>query len=214
MDNQKMQDVENVFPFVSGLSSEDRKRFESSLQKRQFVRGTYLSSDRKGCLGLVGVTHGLVRAYITSESGREITLYRLHPGDLCLFTAKCAFNTLSFDIQLEALEDTEVFVVPSDVFAEITGRNVAAATYVNEIMTQRMDAVMWLMQQVLFNSFDQRLMDYLESECRSRNTNRLELTHDRIARDLGSAREVVSRMLKHFEEDGLIQLERGCITVL
>lgn len=201
------------FPFWDELSLQDRKLLLANTTERTLTKGSILINSQKECLGLIAVANGIIRAFITSENGREITLYKLHKNEICLFTAKCAFNEMNFDVQLEALEPSTLHIINPQIYKSIMDSNAPAASFTNSIMSKRFSTVMSLMEQILFYSFDKRLEEYLEKEAVEQNTRTLKLTHDRIARDLGSAREVVSRMLKHFEDEDKITLSRGLITL-
>ena len=174
-------------------------------------RGTLLHGGSGDCLGLLVVREGQLRAYILSEEGREITLYRLFQRDICLFSAACAMGSLQLDIALEAEKDTEFFLIPPEVYRSVMEASAPLANYTNTLMAERFSQVMWLMEQVMWHSFDRRLAAFLREESALGGSARLELTHERIAAHLGTAREVVTRMLRYFQSEGLVRLSRGAV---
>ncbi len=163
------------------------------------------------CTGLLLVKSGQLRAYILSDEGREITLYRLFDRDICLFSASCMLRSVQFDITIEAEKDTSLWIVPPEVYREIMEESAPAANYTNELMAARFSEVMWRMEQVMWKSMDKRIAAFLLEEAAIEGTARLSLTHETIARHLGTHREVVTRMLRYFQEEGLVKLSRGAV---
>ena len=155
------------------------------------------------------IRFGQIRAYIMTEEGRELTLYRLFSGDICLFSASCVFNSIQFDIFLTAEQDTEVLHIPPDIYRECIEQSAPAALYTNELMASGFSEVMWVLEQVLSKKMDARLAAFLIEESALEETDDLTLTHEQIANHLGSAREVMTRMLKYFQSEGLVRLTRG-----
>lgn len=155
-----------------------------------------------------------MRAYILSDEGREITLYRLFEMDICLFSASCMIESIQFDITIEAEKDSEILVIASDVYKELMEESAALSNYTNQIMASRFSEVMWLIEQVMWKSFDKRLADFLLEEIVLENSNLLKITHEKIANHLGTAREVVTRMLRYFQSENLVKLTRGAVEVI
>ena len=149
-----------------------------------------------------------------SESGREITLYRLFERDICLFSASCMVKSLQFDICIEAETDSDFLVISPEIYRSLMDRSAPLANYTNEIMASRFSEVMWLVEQVLWKSFDRRLASFLIEEAALFGGDALSLTHERIAAHLGTAREVVTRMLRYFQSEGLVSLARGEVRIL
>lgn len=161
------------------------------------------------CLGLMIVKTGCIRSYILSEKGKDITLYRLYSGDICVLSASCIIPQVTFDIHVDVEEKSELLVIPSTVFSKLIKENIYVENFSYKIIADKFSNVMWTMEQILFMSFDKRLAIFLLDEANKRKTNILPLTHEQIAKYVGSAREVVSRMLKYFVTEGLISLKRG-----
>ena len=199
------------FPIWDKLSDQQQDLLSRSAVPRTVKRGTLLHGGTDECLGLLVVRHGQLRAYILSQEGREITLYRLVQGDICLFSAACAMGTLQLDIALEAERDTEFWLIPPEIYRGVMEASAPLANYTNTLMTNRFSQVMWLMEQVMWHSFDRRLAAFLLEESALEGSARLELTHERIANPLGPAREGVTRMLRYFQSEGLVRLARGAV---
>lgn len=149
-----------------------------------------------------------------SEDGREITLYRLFERDICLFSASCIMNSIQFDITIAAEKEGEALLIPPDVYKSMMEVSAPLANYTNEVMASRFSDVMWLVEQVMWKSFDSRLADFLLNEAAIENSDTLKITHEAIGNHLGSPREVVTRMLKYFVGEGLVALSRGTVEIL
>ena len=173
------------FPIWDKLTAQQRETLTAAAAVRFAKRGTLLHGGSGDCLGLLVVREGQLRAYILSEEGREITLYRLFQRDICLFSAACAMGSLQLDIALEAEKDTEFFLIPPEVYRSVMEASAPLANYTNTLMAERFSQVMWLMEQVMWHSFDRRLAAFLLEESALEGSARLELTHERIAAHLG-----------------------------
>lgn len=203
-------DLSNVFPFWEKLTEEQRQRLTAGAVLRTVKAGALLHQGGD-CLGLLAVRTGQLRAYILSDQGREITLYRLFDRDICLFSASCLLRNIQFDVTIAAEKDTQLWVIPSDVYQSLMEESAAVANYTNDLMGSRFSEVMWLMEQVMWKSFDARLAAFLLEESLLDGTTSLHLTHERIANHLGTAREVVTRMLRYFQSEGMVRLTRGAV---
>lgn len=181
---------------------------------RKFHRGNLLHSGSSECTGLFLVLSGQLRAFTVSRDGREITLYRLFERDICLFSASCIMNSIQFDVSITAEKDAEVLIIPSDIYKSIMDTSAPLANYTNEVMASRFSDVMWLIDQIMWKSFDKRLADFLLSESNIEDTDTLKITHEEIGNHLGNPREVVTRMLKYFVSEGLVTLSRGTIKII
>ena len=206
-------DFSVYLPFWSALSGAQQAALVRAAQRRSAARGTLLRHGPSDCLGLVLILSGQLRAYLLSGEGREITLYRLFERDICLFSASCMMKNIQFDVTIEAEKDTDFVLLPPDVCQALTRESAAAANYINEIMGSRFSQVMWLMEQVLWTRLDQRLAAFLLEESTLEEGPLLSITHEKIANHLGTAREVVTRMLRYFQGEGLVKLTRGAIEI-
>lgn len=209
-----MKDSLSRLPFWEALTEQERDIVQKSAFLRRYEKGAQVHSGGQECLGLLLVLSGEIRTYLLSGEGREITLFRLYPGDLCVLSASCVLSQISFDTQLTAQQDTQVLVIPANVVARIKDTNLAARCYLYELATQRFSDVMWAMQQLLFRQLDQRLAAFLLAEYRRTGSPTIAMTHEQLAQQISSAREAVARILKQFAEDGLVELKRGAITLL
>ena len=198
-------------PIYDKLTRDQQLRLSAAAALRTIAQGTLIRAGSDDCLGLLLVTSGQLRAYINSEDGREITVYRLLERDMCLFSASCIMRGIQFDIYISAEKDTRAWLIPADVYRSLMDSSAAVANYTNEVMAGRFSEVMWLLQQILWKSFDRRLATFLIEE--AQDADELQITHEKIALHLGTAREVVTRMLKYFQNEGLVQLGRGRIRI-
>ena len=199
-------------PYWDHLAGAEREVGGQSVRRLSFPRGAMVHGA-EGCLGLVLVQRGRLRAYLLSEEGREVTIFRVEAGESCVLSASCVITQITFETHLTAEEDTQLLVLPSGVFQRLTEENIYIRCFLFEMATERFSEVMWVMQQILFLGFDQRLALLLLEHVRSSGETTLRRTHEEIARDLGSAREVVTRMLRRFAEEGLVELRRGAVEV-
>ena len=199
-------------PYWDHLTGAERELVGQSVRRLSFPRGAMVHGA-EGCLGLVLVQRGRLRAYLLSEEGREVTIFRVEAGESCVLSASCVITQITFETHLTAEEDTQLLVLPSGVFQRLTEENIYIRCFLFEMATERFSEVMWVMQQILFLGFDQRLALLLLEHVRSSGETTLRRTHEELARDLGSAREVVTRMLRRFAEEGLVELRRGAVEV-
>lgn len=166
------------------------------------------------CTGLLLVKSGQLRAYILSDEGREITIYRLFDRDMCLFSASCMMRSIQFDVTIEAEKDTEFWIIPTEIYKSIMEESAPVANYTNELMAARFSDVMWLIEQIMWKSLDKRVASFLLEESSIEESDKLKLTHEAIANHLGTHREVITRMLRYFQSEGMVKLSRGTVTIL
>ena len=176
--------------------------------KNDFIRSTDME-----CMGILFVISGTMRIYIDSPNGKEITLYRLSSGNFCLLAATCVLKSITFDIRAEAITNCNIMKISSAPFANVMNNNVYLEAFTYREAIERFSDAMWTFQQILFMSFDKRLATFLLNEIKSSNSQSINMTHEQIAKLIGSAREVVTRMLKYFSSEGLVELSRGEITI-
>jgi CRP/FNR family transcriptional regulator, anaerobic regulatory protein len=203
--------IHDHLDFYGKLTDAERQRLDGAITKSRFTKGASLGSRDAECLGVLLVHTGTLRAFIRSEDGREVTLYRLTPGELCILSASCILNSLDFDVSIDSDSDAEVFRINPAVFDGLLRNNVWVENFSYKSAVERFSDVMWAVNQVVFMRFDKRLAIFLLDE--SANSAEIRETHESIAKYVGSAREVVSRMLKQFEKQGIVALSRGSILV-
>ena len=200
-------------PVYSRLTPSQQSALREAASVRTFEKGETLH-DGTGCTGLLVVLSGQLDAKILSEDGRQITLYRLFERDVCLFSAACMMNGIQFEVTVCAQKPSTVLIIPSETYRRLMNESVLLANYTNELMASRFSEVMWLMDQILWKSFDRRLAAFLLEEAGINHTRTLKMTHEAIGTHLGNPREVVSRMLKYFARENLVALSRGTIELL
>ena len=209
MDKQELSALfESTFPFWEKMSDRDKETFLRSSQTVRFKKGTNIH-DGNECTGVILIKSGSLRLYLLSEDGKEITLYRLFPGDTCIFSASCVLDTITFDVFIDSEENSECVVVGGCAYEDLSRRMTEVKLYTYETALSRFSDVMWVMQQILFMSMDKRLAIFLLDECAKTGSDTVKLTHEQIAKYMGSAREVVSRMLKYFASEGMIASSRA-----
>lgn len=208
-----MENILNKLPFWTSLTEQEKEILRKSAVIRHYEKGSFIHSSDRDCLGMLFILSGEIRTYILSDEGREITLFRLYPNDLCVLSASCVISQISFDTQMTARQDTEVLIIPPNITTLLKEQNISVRCFLYEQATERFSEVMWAMQQILFKGLDQRLAAFLVEECERTNSNAVRMTHEQIARNISSAREAVARMLKQFTQDGLVELKRGEIII-
>ena len=202
-----------VFPVWDKLNSLQQERMYASLMIRKVSKGTVIHNGNLDCTGLFLIRSGRLRAYILSDEGREITIYRLFERDMCLFSASCMMRSIQFEVIIEAEKDSEFWIIPPEIYKSIMEESAPLANYTNEIMATRFTDVMWLIEQILWKSLDKRVAAFLLEEAVLEETKELKITHETIANHLGSHREVITRMLRYFQSEGMVTLSRGTVKI-
>ena len=207
-------EFENYFPVWNQLTADQKNRIQKGLIIRKVEKGTILHNGNIDCTGLLLVKSGQLRAYILSDEGREITIYRLFDRDMCLFSASCIMRSIQFDVTIETEKDTELWIIPADTYRSIMEESAPVANYTNELMASRFSDVMWLIEQIMWKSLDKRVASFLLEESSIEESDTLKLTHEAIANHLGTHREVITRMLRYFQSEGIVKLSRGTVMIL
>ena len=174
------------FPFWEQLTPEEQEFLCRTTRPVKYKKGERVHSPVENCVGILLLRTGQLRAYLLSEDGRDVTLYRLFPGEVCILSASCVMDSVNFDLYIDAYQMT----------------------------AERFSDTIWTMQQILFMSADRRLAIFLTDELAKTGGSDVRMTHDQMARYMGSAREVVSRLLKYFAQEGWVRLYRGGVEVL
>ena len=202
------------FPFWDKLSDGQKKEICIQTSFAEYEKGQNIHGNTGNCTGAILVKSGVLRAYMLSDEGKEITLYRLYPGDICMLSASCVIQSITFEVFVDAEVKSEVYIISSGAFSRLMEDNVYVENFALKIATERFSEVMWAMQQILFMSFDRRLAVFLLDENAKNGGDTIKLTQEQIAKYMGSAREVVSRMLKYFATEGLVEVSRGGVKIL
>ncbi len=204
--------LSDSFPFWDALDEEDKNALCRSLSVRKCAKGDVIHNG-DDCTGALIVKSGTVRIYLLSENGKEVTIARLYPNDLCMLGASCVMNAISFEVFMDAEEESECYLLSGGALAHATKKNIYAENYVLNHVVSRFSDIMWVMQQILFMSFDRRLAIFLYEEMNKEGDATVKLTHEQIAKYVGSAREVVTRMLKYFALEGIVENRRGAVRI-
>ena len=201
------------FPIWNKLTADQQSRILDVVDDLNVKKGTVLHDSGVDCLGLLVIRSGQLRVYILSEDGREITIYRLFERDVCLLSASCVMPNMQFNAIIEAEKDTELWSIPACLYKNLMDESLPVAAYSNDLMSSYFTELMWLMEQIMWKSFDKRLAAFLLEETVLEESDLLKITHEKIANHLGTAREVVTRMLRYFQNEGMVRLTRGAIEV-
>ena len=202
------------FPIWNKLTADQQQRLRSVTELQKIPRGTVVHAGSPECKGMVRVKSGQLRAYLLNEEGREVTICRFFDMDICLFSASCVMPNMMFDVFIEAEKDTEIWVIPACLYQNLMDESLPLSNYSHALITNLFSEVMWLMEQIMWKSFDKRLAGFLVEESRIEETTALKITHEKIAAHLGTAREVVTRMLRWFQSEGMVKLTRGTVELL
>ena len=203
----------HYFPIWNKLTPDQQRRLRDVTDLQKIPKGTVVHDGSPECKGMVLVKSGQLRAYLLSDEGREITITRFFEMDICLFSASCVMPNMMFDVFIEAEKDTEMWVIPACLYQNLMEESLPLASYSRDLITNHFSEVMWLMEQIMWKSFDKRLAGFLVGESRIEETDELKITHEKIAAHMGTAREVVTRMLRYFQSDGMVKLTRGTVVL-
>ena len=211
---QDIQFISSALTFWDKINDSEKELLLGSIEQIHYPAGQNIHSGENDCIGTLLVRTGELRVYILSEDGREITLYRTNAGEVCILSASCILKNITFDVHIDVVQDSEIYHISNSTFQKLMAQNIYVENFSLKSATDRFSDVMWAMEQILFMSFDKRLAIFLVSEAAQSNSDFLNMTHEQIAKFMGSAREVVSRMLKHFSREGLVELSRGGVRLL
>ena len=206
-------DFSEYLPIWDKLTPAQQQRIADVVEYRQVKKGTRIHDSSADCLGLVLVRSGQLRTYILSEDGREITISRLFEYDVSLLSASCVMPDMQFNVMIEAEKDSEFWSIPACLFKNLLDESVAVASFSNSLISSNFSELMWLMEQIMWKSFDKRLAAFLLEESALEQDPVLKITHEKIAAHMGTAREVVTRMLRYFQSEGMVKLTRGAIEI-
>lgn len=206
--------IEELVPFWTKLTKKEQEVLRERIMVQHVKKGTIIHNGAEDCTGLIIVEEGQLRAYTLSEEGKEITLYRMFQRDACLFAASCIMNNIQFEVVIEAREDSKVVIIPTQIYQQLIHTSLPVANFTNDLMASRFSDVMWVMEQILNKSVDVRLAAFLVEEMEISGESVLKMTHEEIAHHLGTAREVITRMLKYFQKEQLVHLARGSIEIV
>ncbi len=207
-------EFEKYIPIWSKLTPEQQNIIKNSAVMHRVPAQSVIHNGSVDCMGLVIVCSGQLRSFILSDEGREVTVYRLFERDICLFSSSCIMPSIQFEITVSAEKQSELMVIPPNSFKRVLSTSAPFANYINEIMASRLSEAIWLLERILWKSLDKRLAVFLLEEASLESTSILHITHERIANHMGTAREVITRVLKYFQNEGLVSIGRGTIELL
>lgn len=198
--------IEN-FTFFNQLSEESKKILLESARKTTIPKNTYLFHQGDYCNEILFLTKGTARVYRQHESGKEITLYYLQPFEQCNINLNGAVNNALAIGSAITENEVEGYFIHQDVIKELFFKEEAFRYYILELYATRLDSMANLVEDIRFKNMDERLLEWIEQQ----DEKIISITHDSIASHLGTSREIVSRILKNFEEQGILKLSRGKI---
>jgi CRP/FNR family transcriptional regulator, anaerobic regulatory protein len=214
VNEQDMNYITQSLGFWKDLSEGQKNRLLNSTVPVRYEKGAKIHSGSNDCIGILLIKKGELRVYILSEEGKEVTLFRLRDDNICILSASCILENITFDVHIDAESDSEVLLVDAAAYQQVCVQNIYADNFTNRLIIEAFSEVMWAMEQILFMSFDKRLAIFLLDEAARSGSDNIELTHEQIAKYIGSAREVVSRMMKYFAGEGIVELYRGGVKVV
>lgn len=213
LDHELVACEENL-PFWNKLNSNEHKTLLEGTVSHTYSANSVVHDDRNKCTGLLMVISGQLRVYIIGETGKEITLYRLFDRDVCVLSASCLIRNITFNVHVTAEKESTILQIATDAYQEVEKTNPSVLPFTSELISSRFSDVMWVVEQVVFMSLDRRLATHLLESAAIDQSDSITTTHEAVAKDLGTAREVITRMLNRFQEEGLIELSRGEITLI
>lgn len=213
MNINKKSYLNDNLPFFKDLSEEEKTMIYNASHIEEYKVGELIYSKNNSCSGIVLVVKGQLRSFMSSLSGKEITLFKLFENDLCILSSACVYKNLSYDVNLKAVENSSLIIIDGNFFKEISDKNLSVQKFMLEITQSKLSEVMWVLEQVVFFNLEYRVSDYLINQYYLNNSPQIHITHETIANNLGSSREVISRLLKRFEKDNLIDMGRGYINI-
>lgn len=209
----KPLEIFQAFPVLSALPREARDELAAHSVVKSLQHKQVLVHGGGDCQYLPFVMQGTLRVYKVSETGKELTLYRIDQGESCILSATCILNTSTFPAMVEAEGPTEVVLIPSRMFSRWMEEHPVWRRFVFSIYEKRLDMLLTLVEEVAFRHVDVRVASYLASEAAGQSGS-VSATHQQIASEVGTSREVVSRILRDLESEGMLVTERGRIKIL
>lgn len=200
--------------FWDKLTKEQQEQVINHSKPVQYRKGSKIHSGDCDCVGVILIKTGELRVYMLSDEGKDITLFRLRDEEICILSASCILQNVTFDVHIDAETDCDALLIDTSFYKKLCSENIYAESATSKMVIDRFSDVMWAMEQILFMSFDKRLAIFLSDEMTRTQSDTIELTHEQIAKYMGSAREVVSRMLKYFAREGIVELSRGGVKII
>ena len=201
-------------PFFKDLSESELKYLLSKSSIQKYDKDTIIYSKNSSCTGIVLVLDGQIRSFMSSDIGREITLFRLFERDICMLSSSCVYQNLSCEINLKTEKTSSVIIIEGEALKKVANNNIHVQSFLLDLTQNKLSEIMWVLEQVVFFKLETRVADFLISQYHLNDSININTTHDYIANNLGSAREVISRILKRLENDKILKLSRGTIKII
>lgn len=210
---EEIKEILEKMSFWNHLQESGKESLVQNSKIIEYHAGDGVYSGGTQCLGMMTVLDGILRTYLLSDEGKEVTIYRLREGDVCVLAASCMLSAITFDVEMEAQTDTRILLVPVWLLSKLQEENVYVENFIYKEAAKRFSDVIEALQQMMFMSLTQRVASFLLDESAKQNTSSIFMTHEEIAKIIGSAREAVSRILKQMAKNGYISLNRGEIKI-
>ncbi|HUX50873.1 MAG TPA: Crp/Fnr family transcriptional regulator [Spirochaetia bacterium] len=201
----------DAFPFMGEMEERQLARVVASIIPKSLDHGQYLARDGAECSYLPFVLSGTLRIYKLGEQGKELTLYRVERGESCILTATCILNSSEFPAIAQAEGSAKVALLPAPLFAALVDETPQWRRYLFGLYSQRLEMVIAVIEEIAFHHVDARVAGRLLG---SSSAGSVRTTHQQLASEIGTSREVVSRVLKDLETDGVIGMSRGMIEII
>lgn len=206
--------LRNAFPFWESLTEQQKTELCRNTLKSHCEKKTQLHFGGGECAGVQIIGSGRVRVFITSPGGGDITLFRLIGGDVSILSAACMLNGMDIELDMEMETDCTIYTIPKKVYRRLYDESAVVKDYTMEMISEKFSDIMWLLNQFLFSNVASRIAGALLEHRVLEGGDELSLTHETIAKDAGTAREVVTRILKQFQSDGFVKLGRGKVIIV
>lgn len=211
--NNKLSNLYKLFPFIEKLTINEKQQFIEQSLEVKYEKNKVLMNEGMVCNGAIFVIEGSVRVYKVSEEGKEITLYRVEKGETCIMTISCILADVNYQAVAEVEENVTLLMLPSNAFRALFATSTAFQQFVFSTLSTRMIEVMMIVEEIAFKSMNTRISSFLLEKIKKQNENVIKITHEKIALELGTAREVVSRVLMDLQKKGVVEISRGQIKV-
>ena len=207
----KMTELLKTLPYWEKLTDEEKKLTSESAYIRHYVTSEELYGPCVDCVGMIHIVKGEARAYLLSDEGREITLFHVSEGDNCVLSASCVLAHIRFESHMNVTKPSDILIVPVKVFGDLFERNVYVRCFAYEVATRRFSSVVSVMEQTMFARIDKRLAGCLLRLFRETGNAEIRITQEQLALRVNTVRETVSRTLKRFSAEDVIEIRRGTI---
>ena len=198
-----------VFDFTKSMKSENLKVLNDHVIYKKIEKGTIITGEGGSCTGIPLIISGILRLFKISESGRDMTLYKIYSGEPCIMAAACVMGDMKYDFSIEAQTESILAIISPEIYKQLMDKSEPFKTYFFQMLANKLIVSLNTIETVNFISIEQRIKSYLQQN--ANNDGEIKTTHETIAVDLGSSREVISRNLKALAKEGIIIQKRGYI---